>query len=112
MCETLSRGIKLHSFDNEWGQMWFVQWCDASDGNRRDGSESGGLVTGTAEPKFSKDEMAPVLFLSRRSFKRPQRMGRVEKCGDTRSSFWSWASMAYEIDAGGTARIFFIKMGL
>ena len=31
MRKTLRRRIKFHRFDQEWGQLWIDQWCDAND---------------------------------------------------------------------------------
>ncbi|CAK0795828.1 unnamed protein product [Prorocentrum cordatum] len=75
MRKSASQVIKFHQFENyDWHELWMVQWDDASDKLRPDGSKTGGLVTGLSTPDFANGSMANVSILGWRSFKLPRKI--------------------------------------
>ncbi|CAK0886214.1 unnamed protein product [Prorocentrum cordatum] len=75
MRKSASQVIKFHRFENyDWHELWMVQWADASDKLRPDGSKTGGLVTGLSTPDFATGSMANVSILGWRSFKLPRKI--------------------------------------
>ncbi|CAK0810363.1 unnamed protein product, partial [Prorocentrum cordatum] len=75
MRKSASQVIKSHRFENyDWHELWMVQWADASDKLRPDGSKTGGLVTGLSTLDFANGSMANVSILGWRSFKLPRKI--------------------------------------
>ncbi|CAK0842079.1 unnamed protein product, partial [Prorocentrum cordatum] len=73
MRKSASQVINFHRFENyDWHEPWMVQWADASDKLRPDGSKTGGLVTGLSTPDFANGSMANVSILGWKSFKLPR----------------------------------------
>ncbi|CAK0897474.1 unnamed protein product [Prorocentrum cordatum] len=75
MRKSASQVIKFHQFEKyDWHELRMVQWADASDKLRPDGSKTGGLVTGLSTPDFANGSMANVSILGWRSFKLPRKI--------------------------------------
>ena len=67
--------LKFHTFkEMKWDDLVVVQWGDASEKSRPDGSQTGGLVTGISDDKFYKGLESEVTLVNWRSFKLPRKI--------------------------------------
>ena len=76
MRRTSSQTLLFHAFgEHQWNELVVVQYGDASEKPRPDGSMTGGLVTAMSTDAFKQGQAAPVSLLGWRSFKLPRKIG-------------------------------------
>eukprot|EP00434_Breviolum_minutum_P028248 symbB.v1.2.024989.t1/scaffold2394.1/size82379/5 len=70
--KTSQDGLVFHSFPEEklsWRSVTFIHFGDAARGNRQDGGDTGGFISGIASPKILEGQEAKFSVLDYRSWK-------------------------------------------